>query len=331
LPLPSLKKRKNSGRQEVQGSGSKRAKGSTPKKLMTTQDEEVKLDVGKAVVEEIIDIDASPEPSKSVQEKKADNPSKRSTRASGSTAAAPEVPKKKVIKRRPRKLKLSAEEEEELELDDAINEVEEFKEKEAAKEALLADSWDSFAEVVPDEFLDGQISKEELVIKLANQGNYKKVNFDEVPNYVINGPKRAKTIPYIVPIKNSFSKILSNLSSKTNCIEGAASASDSNLDETPVVSFAPSPESMRRFSETGVVSPDQVKNIEQEVPEVNAEVATSDALPQNISHEESIVQPSKSTNHASSKSNDSEKTISDQIHSPPRSDTVVVPVSDSGV
>jgi hypothetical protein len=69
-----------------------------------------------------------------------------------------------------------------------------------------------------------------------------------------------------------------------------------------------------------------MKNIEQEVLEAHADNATSDALPQNISHKEpSAIHP------ASPKSNDSEKTISDQIHSPPIIEPVVKPVIEPDV
>jgi hypothetical protein len=88
---------------------------------------------------------------------------------------------------------------------------------------------------------------------------------------------------------------------------------------------------MRRFSEhaitliaeTGVVSSNQMENIEQEVTEVHAEIATSDTLPLNISHEEPNVLSPKSANPVSPKSNESEKTISEKIHSPSMIETVV--------
>jgi hypothetical protein len=327
LQLPSLKKRKNVSRQDVQESGSKKARGSTPKKTVSTSDVKVASEAGKSAEKEIVEI---ADVAEVVQEKMVGKPSKRLTRASGTAAAIPEDPKKKVTKPKPRKLKLSTEEEE-YEREEAIRVVEEFKAKEAAKEALLVDSWESSEKAVPDQFMDDTIPKENLVINLANQGIYKKVNFDDIPKYVINGPKHVKNIPYTVPVRNTFSKIISVLSPKTNCIEGAASASDRILEETPVVSFEPSPESMRRFSEhaitliaeTGVVSSNQMENIEQEVTEVHAEIATSDTLPLNISHEEPNVLSPKSANPVSPKSNESEKTISEKIHSPSMIETVV--------
>jgi hypothetical protein len=227
----------------------------------------VTSEAGKNAEKEIEIVDIP----KKVQEKEVGKTSKRSTRVSGAAAAAtPEVPKKKVVKHKPRKLKLSVEEEEEYEKEEAIRIVEEFKAKEAAKEVLLVDSWETSEKVVPDPFMDDTIPKEDLVVKLENQGIYKKVNFDDIPNYVINGPKHAKNIPYTVPVKNTFSKIISDLSPKTNYIEGAASASNRILYGTPIVSFVPSPESVRKSSdhvttliaETGVASSDQMKNIE---------------------------------------------------------------------
>jgi hypothetical protein len=250
LKLPSLKKRKNPSRQEVQESGSKKTRGSAPKMSVKTYDVEVTSEAGKNVVEETIEIVDDHVSAEKVQEKMVGNPSKRSSRAFGPAAATPEVSKKKVTKTKRRKLKLTAEEEDEYEKEEAIRIIEELKEKEAAEEALLVDSWESSEKAVPNQFLDGPFSKEDLVVKLTNRGIYEKVNFDNIPDYVINGPKHAKNIPYTVPVKNPFSKILFGLSPKTNCIvEGAASASDRILDETPIVIFVPSPESMGKFSE----------------------------------------------------------------------------------
>jgi hypothetical protein len=281
-------------------------------------------EASKDVVNNDVLIIDKPVSDKKALEKESGKSSKRTTRASGSGADASLVPQKKAfVAKNRRKLKLSAVDQEELEKDDAIRIVEELKEKEAAEEARLVESWESFETVVPNPVLDGPLPKDVLMDKLANQGIYKRLNFDEIPNYVINGPKHAKLNHYTVPVKNSFSTILSKLN--TNCIEEvAASASD----ETPVVSFAPSPESMRRFSEhiklliaeTGGESSVQQKNIEQEVPEAHAETAASDELPQNISLEDSsILHPPSPTPI------DSENTLSDPS---PKNETVVEPLTE---
>jgi hypothetical protein len=239
LPPVSLKKRKNQNQQDSQESGSKKDRGSTPKKSVRTSVVEDTSEADKNVVEDAIVIVDDPASAKKVLENVSETSSKRTTRAFGSVADVPKVPKKRTsVTKRRRMLKLSAEEQEELDKEEAIKIVEELKEKEDAEEALLVDSWESTEKVAPNPFLDDPLSKDELVTKLANQGIYKKVNFDEIPNYVINGPKHAINIPYTVPVQNVFSKILSDVLPKTNCIEEVATSAS---DETPVVRFVPSP------------------------------------------------------------------------------------------
>jgi preprotein translocase subunit SecD len=172
LKLPSLKKRKNPSRQEVQESGSKKTRGSAPKMSVKTYDVEVTSEAGKNVVEETIEIVDDHVSAEKVQEKMVGNPSKRSSRAFGPAAATPEVSKKKVTKTKRRKLKLTAEEEDEYEKEEAIRIIEELKEKEAAEEALLVDSSESSEKAVPNQFLDGPFSKEDLVVKFTNRGIY---------------------------------------------------------------------------------------------------------------------------------------------------------------
>jgi hypothetical protein len=325
LKLPSLKKRKFLGRQEAQSPGSKKARASDQDETLPIQEKDGNSKISKAVADKTVD--ASPEASKSGTQKIVDDSSKRSTRASGSAPIVSEVPKKKIVKKKKSKVaKLTIEQQEELLLQEAL--------KLSLAEAQQLESWEGNVDIASnDKVLDELVSKQDLVLKLSKQGIYKKVNFDEVPRYVIDGPKHAKNIPYTVSVQKCFSKILFDLSPKTNCIEDTASASKSNLDETPVVSFKPSPESMKIFAEhvksliaeTGVESSGQKENISQEEPEANAENATSNALPHNISPEK----PSQ-TNPASPTSNDSEKTLSDHVPSPIIK-PVVEPITDSGV
>jgi hypothetical protein len=257
--LPAQQKKRKAGKKpEATESKPKRARSSTPqKKSGNTSGVKNTSEVAeKKIVEK--ENPVNPEPAVQVE---AELETNKEASASGSAAvAAPEVTKKaRTNTKRKRKPRLILENEEHEEAQETIRQVELYN-------AWEETSWESGVDAEPNAFLDTHIPKAELVQRLANQGIYKKIL--DIPDYVINGPKHAKNIPYTVPIQNSFSKILSDLAPKSNCIEEVSASASL---ETPVVSFVPSPESMKQFSkhvlslitEADVSTPTSVENVEK--------------------------------------------------------------------
>jgi hypothetical protein len=108
LPPVSLKKRKNLSEQDSQEPGSKKARGSTPKKSKRTSDEKKISEASKdTMVDDGLITDKSVS-AKNVLEKVSEKSSKMTTRTSGSAAEVHIVSKKTSVPKHRRKLKLSA-------------------------------------------------------------------------------------------------------------------------------------------------------------------------------------------------------------------------------
>jgi hypothetical protein len=305
LPV-QVKKKKNTRRTESvsEEPQPKRTRSSTPQKKSgnTSSVNKTSEVAGKSIVVE----EMNPEHFEPAAQAEVD--AEVSQKASASGPAAPEVVRKSRTnpKRKRKKKLLILESDENAERDAAIAEVEMYKTWEET-------SWESGIEADQNEFLDAPIPKDELAQKLANQGIYRKINFNGIPDFVINGPKLAKfatNIPYTVPVQNSFSKIFKDLTPQPNCIE---EVSVSASVETPAVSIKPSSDPLKQLSEhvlftipeADVSTPTSVENVEVIATEVNAEVATSEAILQEITPVVHVPNP------VSQSSIDSEKTLSD--------------------
>jgi hypothetical protein len=232
--LPAQQKKRKAGKKpEAIESKPKRARSSTPqKKSGNTSGVKNTSEVAeKKIVEKENPVNLEP-----AVQAEAELETNKEASASGSAAVAALEVTKKARTNTKRKPMLILENEEDEEAQETIRQVELYN-------AWEETSWESGVDAEPNAFLDTHIPKAELVQRLANQGIYKKIL--DIPDYVINGPKHAKNIPYTVLVQNSFSKILSDLEPKSNCIEEVSASASL---ETPVVSFVPSPESMRKFS-----------------------------------------------------------------------------------